>query len=146
MNPHVVFRKVWTDSDGMLEVLVDATNGYFAGMASFYCYPEQLLEWATCLSEYAGQPEGECSREFSKYEGSPSATFHFQRITTAGGIYFRITLCEVDISERPRSPEGAQFGFACEVEAIARLSRGIVHLAQGDVSEAHFEGLIVAPR
>jgi hypothetical protein len=55
----IELQVLWTDSDGMLQLAIVASNGQFSGVQETYLYPRDLIDFGSGLERFPANAEDE---------------------------------------------------------------------------------------
>ena len=61
--PRVELKTIWTDDDGMLQVVVGATNGSASASMEVYSYPDEIESFATRLESFPSNQDDQVAWE-----------------------------------------------------------------------------------
>ena len=61
--PRVELKTIWTDDDGMLQVVVGATNGSASASMEVYSYPGEIESFATRLESFPSNQDDQVAWE-----------------------------------------------------------------------------------
>src|ERR1043166_8044697 len=64
--PFLRLKRVWTDSDEMVQLDLTAANGLQVGSQDFYTYPEELLSFGTALQGFPKNLKDEVKLEYGE--------------------------------------------------------------------------------
>jgi hypothetical protein len=61
--PRVELKTIWTDDDGMLQIVVGAANGSASASMEVYSYPDEIESFATRLESFPSDQEDQVAWE-----------------------------------------------------------------------------------
>lgn len=130
-------QKTWTDTDGMIQISFQASNGAQSAAIEFYAYPEEILDFSKELIEFPFTPSNQASFE---YGTDPSYCCLFKLSAKLINLRGHPVL-ELKYDNRRAIPEKAEglFYLQCEATLINNLGKQLSKFAAGEKSNIELE-------
>jgi hypothetical protein len=118
--PRIEFKTIWTDSDGMLNLFIAASNGVTTGGLETYLYPEQLLEFARELERFPSNAQHEVIIQAGSTDPGLHDHFQMRAFVLNGSGHSAL---EVTMESRGNPPVAARshFYLACNPADLNRV-------------------------
>ncbi|MEJ0086932.1 MAG: hypothetical protein WDO72_14740 [Pseudomonadota bacterium] len=120
----VELKTLWTDDDGMLQILVGATNGCASASMEVYSYPDDVESFATRLEAFPSSPEDQVSWE----SGGPDPKCYGHMLLRAhvlDGSGHSVVEVLMDIRGEPPNRATSNFFLCCNPADLNELGRRI---------------------
>jgi hypothetical protein len=137
--PHVAFKSIWTDDDGMLQVAITAGNSAAMATMEAYIYPDEISRFAAELEQFPTS----ASHEVTLESGSPDPKWYGHlRLRAHVRDDVGHSAVEVFMDCRVDPPAGAlhHFYLRCNPADVNELGRQLNQwISQASRPEVHVE-------
>ncbi|MBB1521370.1 hypothetical protein [Aquipseudomonas guryensis] len=130
-------HRTWTDTDGMIQVSFQASNGPQSATIEFYAYPEEISDFSKALIEFPFTPNNHASFE---YGTDPSYCCLFKLSAKLRNLSGHPVI-ELKYDNRRAIPEKAEglFYMPCEATLINSFGKQLSKFATGEKSNIELE-------
>lgn len=122
--PRVTFKTIWTDYDGMLQIVVGAFNGSSSASMDVYSYPADVESFAMQLQTFPATPTDEVVWE----SGDPDPKWSGHMLLRAhvlDGLGHSAIEVLMDVRGNPPSRAKSHFFLRCNPADLNELGRRI---------------------
>jgi hypothetical protein len=114
--------RLWTDSDGMVQVEVQATTTEWRATQDLYTYPDDLASFAEALETFPTGPNAEARFEYGKENGEVHSHVLLRAFLLNGRGH---SAFEIKTNNNKKEPHKAvaHFFMPCEVATVNRIGK-----------------------